>query len=144
MERIESSPEQNYAVLQQRLQDAVMGEVSNEVNMQQGVAEFDFWPSKEMKVAEIAPMEMFVRFVEAVARFRGAESRTRKKNTLSYSVSLARKLDDQLPGNDEAVKFFFEGTSYIEAVNLELAEDISTIMRKVIDEKRFSEREEIS
>lgn len=138
MERQKITPDEAYESLQQRIRAVAYNPAFSGDNIQQRISDFNFWPSKEMKIADLAPMEMFVRLVESVGRFQLAESKTKAKNTLSYSVQLARELDGQLSGNDEAVKFFYEGTVFLEKANIELAEDLSKIMTRAVDERRFS------
>lgn len=133
--------EQGYELLLERLKFAANNSsYGKDTNEQRRIDHFDFWPSKNMKISELAPMETYIRLVESVSRFQLAKSLTKAKNSLSYSVQLARLLDDQLPGNDEAVRFFSQGNEYLEGTNIKLAEDVSRIMFRVFDEKRFTEQ----
>lgn len=88
----------------------------------------------------LTPMESFVLLVENMRDYKVAKKNASARRLLAKSLGLARALDEQLPGHDEAVKFFYEGLEYLQSGNPYLAEDIGRIMQKVYDEDRFRKR----
>ncbi len=100
----------------------------------------NYLPAYRIDTPDLEPMETFVRFLEKVNEFKLSDKNVKANNSLSQGLALARKLEEQLPGNDGAVKLYFEAMEYLKGVNPELAGDIDRIMQKVYDEGRFRER----
>lgn len=136
---------QEYSYLQERLKRAASLTIKTpdkrgNSRFPRRVDRLDYLPTYPIQVSDTPPMEKFVLLVEKVKAYKLSEKNVTAKRLLSHSVSLARKLDEELPGNDGAVKFFYEGMQFLNETNPELAEDISRIMQKVYDEDRFDKK----
>lgn len=99
--------------------------------------DLDYLPAYRIKGADLPGIETFVLMLEKIKSFKLAEKNSSAERMLGQALNLARQLDYELPGNDGAVKFFYEGSKYIEEVNPQLAEDVARVITKAWDEKRF-------
>ncbi len=102
--------------------------------------QLNYLPVYKVQDADIPGIETFVVFLEKMKSFKLADKKTVADRYLAQALNLARKLDYELPGNDGAVKFFYEGTRYLEEVNPGLAEDAAKVIQKAWDEKRFNDK----
>lgn len=100
----------------------------------------NYLPVYRIDTPDINPMEIFVRLLEKVNEFKLSDKNVKANNALSQGLALARRLEEQLPGNDGGVKLYYEAMEYLKNVNPELAGDVDRIMQKVYDEGRFRER----
>lgn len=99
--------------------------------------DLNYLPTYRITGTDLPGIETFVLMLEKIKSFKLAERNSTADRLLGQALNLARQLDYELPGNDGAVKFFYEGSKYIEEVNPQLAEDVARVITKAWDEKRF-------
>lgn len=98
----------------------------------------DFLPKKPMKTANLPMGEVLKRLAIEISEFQtGSETPTRGKNRLSYAYSLARKLQKQLDENPQNISVFNDRMTRLKEYSPELAEDITLVMQRTADKKRF-------
>lgn len=100
-----------------------------------------YLPDLKIGDADLPGIETYVLFIERLKAFELAEKNALADRALTQALSLAKKLDYELPGNDGAVKFFFEANLYLERVNPGLAENSGRVIQKAWDERRFKDKQ---
>ncbi len=99
--------------------------------------DLNYLPAYRITETDLPGIETFVLMLEKIKSYKIAEKNSTAERILGHALNLARQLDYELPGNDGAVKFFYEGSRYLEEVNPQLAEDVARVITKAWDEKRF-------
>lgn len=102
------------------------------------VDEFNFFPTRGMKTADLPPEIVLLRLVDNVHALQiSVESEGRRNNRLLYMRSLARQLVGKLSQDDEAREFCYEQLSLLTDRAPEIAEDVLKLMTEAEDRKRF-------